>query len=67
MERRTTIFGLGDRNRGILYASLGLAVLAVAATTRLWDSGGGGILLWFAMIGAAAYGVVAVYRASRLY
>ena len=66
-EHRVDLYGLGDRNRAILYGSLGLAVLAVAATTRLWDSGGGGILLWFAMIGAAAYGVLGVYRSSRMY
>lgn len=66
-EHRMTLFGLGDRNRGILYGSAGLAVLALAATSRLWDEGGAGILMWFAMIGLAIYGAVFVYQAHRAY
>lgn len=67
MEHRMTLFSLGDRNRGILYGSVGLAILAVAATSKLWDEGGAGILVWFAMIGLAIYGAYAVYLASRAY
>jgi hypothetical protein len=66
-ENRMTIFGLGDRWRGLLYASLAVAVFAMAALSRLFDTGGLGALVWFALIGAAAYGLVLVWRAWRTY
>jgi hypothetical protein len=65
-ERRMDLYGLGDRNRAILYASVGLAVLAVAGTDKLWNTGGG-TALWFLMVLAAAGGVFVVYRAAREY
>ena len=34
MENRETIFGLGERQRGILYASLALAAITLIATSR---------------------------------
>jgi hypothetical protein len=67
MEHRTTLFTLDDRLRVVLYASAGMAVFAAAATSRMWDAGGLWVLLWFAMLGAASYGVFVVFRASRSY
>jgi hypothetical protein len=67
MEHRVTLFDLEDRMRTLLYASAGLLVLALVATGRLWSSGGPYILLWFATIGAAAYGGYIVLRTSRQY
>ena len=70
MEHRTTLFDLDERLRTILYVSAGVLVLAIVATGRMWNSGGPYILLWFAMIGAAAYGgyvVVRSWRESGLY
>ena len=67
MEHRTDLFMLEDRQRGILYGSLGLAVLTVVATRRMWDSGGGFALLWFVFLGAASYGVFYVFKTSREY
>jgi hypothetical protein len=66
-ENRVTIFSLGDRHRGILYGSLGLAVVAMAARDRLFDAGGGGVLAWLVMIGAASAGLYAVWRHHRSY
>ena len=40
-EHRVDIYALGDRNRGILYASAGLIALTVTATDRLWSDGPG--------------------------
>jgi hypothetical protein len=40
-----------------LYGSLALAVLTFTATNRLFDAGGGGVLLWFALLAAASYGL----------
>lgn len=67
MEHRTTLFDLEDRLRTILYVSAGLLVLAVVATGAMWRSGGPYVLLWFAMIGAAAYGGYVVVRSRREY
>jgi hypothetical protein len=65
-EHRTDIYSLGDRNRAILYACVGLAALTVTATDRLWVTGPGTIV-WFALIALAGYGVYFVFRASRQY
>jgi hypothetical protein len=40
-----------------LYGSLALAVLTFTATNRLFDAGGGGVILWFALLGLASYGL----------
>ena len=66
-ENRVSIFSLGDRHRAILYGSIGLAVVAMAARQRLFDAGGGGVLAWLVMIGAAAAGLYAVWRHHRAY
>ena len=67
MEHRGTIFGLEERQRGILYASIALAAITLVATRRMWDSGGLGAVLWLAFIGAAVYGLYGVWRAYRTY
>ena len=66
MEHRETIFGLEERQRGILYASLALATIALVGTNRMWDSGGGTIL-WLVMISAAGFGLYSVWQAYRSY
>jgi hypothetical protein len=65
-EHRTDVYSLGDRNRAILYAAIGLAALTLTATDRLWASGPGTIV-WLALMGLAGYGVYVVFRASREY
>jgi hypothetical protein len=67
MERRDTIFGLPERQRGIFYASLALVAIALIATGRMWDSGGLGALLWLAFISLAVWGLYSVWRAYREY
>jgi hypothetical protein len=67
MEHRETIFGLEERQRGLLYGALALAAFALVATKRMWDSGGLGGLLWLAMLGAAAWAIYSVWRAYRTY
>ena len=63
-EHRLELLTLGDRWRGILYGAIGAAVFAMAARDRLWDTGAG-TLLWVAVIGAASYGLVLVWRQYR--
>jgi hypothetical protein len=65
-EHRSDIYALGDRNRGILYASAGLLALTVTATDRLWATGPGTVV-WVALVALACYGVYFVFRASREY
>lgn len=65
-EYRIPLYSLGDRNRAILYCSLGAATLAVSGTPKLWNTGAG-TLLWFVMVGAASFGVFSVYAAARRY
>src|SRR5919197_630832 len=58
-EHRMTIFGLGDRHRALLYGSVAVAVLAMAARRRLWETGTG-TLLWLVLIVAASLALVEV-------
>jgi hypothetical protein len=66
MEHRDTIFGLEERQRGIFYASLALAAVALVGTSRMWSTGGGTIL-WLLLIGAAGFGLYTVWQAYRSY
>jgi TRAP-type C4-dicarboxylate transport system permease small subunit len=66
MERRDTIHGLPDRQRGILYASFVLGTVAIVATARMWQTGLGAIV-WLAMIGLAVAGAYSVWAAHRAY
>jgi hypothetical protein len=67
MEHRATIFGLGDNERAILYGSVAVATLALLATSKLWDQGGLGVLLWMGLIGLAAWGIYRVWRTYSEY
>ena len=67
MEHRATIFGLEDRQRGILYGAAALAGFAIIATSKLWDEGGLGAMLWFGLIGLAVYGMYSVWRTYQEY
>jgi hypothetical protein len=66
LEHRYTLDTLGERWRLVLYGSLGLAVLTITATSKLWDTGPG-TLLWIGLIALASYGLYATYRSSRQY
>jgi hypothetical protein len=67
MERRETIFGLAERQRGILYASIALAAIALISTSRMWNNGGLGAILWLAFISLAVWGLYSVWRAYSEY
>ncbi len=58
---------LSDMQRGVLYTSVGGAFLTFAAAERLFDWGGGGILLWIGLLGLCSYGVFWVWMSSRDY
>ncbi len=65
-EHRVAIFSLGEGIRAVGCASVGLAVLTVSATPRLWSSGSG-TLVWFVLVGLASGGAFAVVRAAQRY
>ena len=67
MENRETIFGLEERQRGILYAALALIAITLVATRRMWDEGGAGAIVWLVLIGGSVYAIYAVWRAYRTY
>jgi hypothetical protein len=50
-----------------LYGSLALAVLTFTATDRLFDVGGAGVLVWFALLALASYGLYWVWTRYRRY
>ena len=66
MQFRTDIYALGDRWRLVLYAAVGVIVVTLAASSRLFDSGPG-TLLWFALLGGAAYALYLTWRQWRAY
>jgi hypothetical protein len=65
-EHRTTLYGLGNRRRAILYASLAVATLTLTATPRLWRTGVGSVV-WLVLLGGAIYAVIVVVWAARRY
>jgi hypothetical protein len=67
MENRETIFGLEERQRGVLYAGVALIAITLVGTRRMWEGGGIGALVWLMMIGAGIYAVYGVWRAYREY
>jgi hypothetical protein len=67
MEHRESIFGLEERNRGILYAAIALGAITLVATRRLWDEGGLGAMIWLVFMALAIWGLVSVWRAYREY
>jgi hypothetical protein len=67
MENRATIFGLGDNQRAILYGSVAAACVALLATNRLWNDGGLGALVWFALLALAGWGLYRVWKTYSEY
>ncbi len=56
---------LEDRQRLVLYGSIGLALLTFCATSRLFDTGGAGAVVWMALLALCSYGVYWVWRQYR--
>jgi hypothetical protein len=66
-EQHFTLDSLSDRQRFVLYASVGVAILNFTATSRLFNAGGLGVLVWLAVLAACSYGVMWVYVSYRSY
>ena len=65
-EHRVTLYSLGDRSRGVLYAAVAVATLTLTATSRMWASPAGEIA-WLALLAGSVYAVVAVVLRARRY
>lgn len=66
-QYRFELDSLTDNQRLVLYASLGAALVTFTATSRLFGAGGLGVLAWFALLGAASYGMYWVWQRYRTY
>ena len=65
-ENTFRLSALGDRHRGLLYGAIALGLFCYMARSRMWETGLGE-LLWFVLVGLAAYAVLEVYRHYRSY
>ena len=66
-EHRFSLDALEQRERLVLYGSVGLAFLTFAATQRLFNAGGLGAVGWILLLCLASYGVFWVFTQSRRY
>jgi surface polysaccharide O-acyltransferase-like enzyme len=64
-QYRIDLETLSDMLRLVLYGSIGLALLTFTATGRLFDAGGAGLLVWFALLALASYGLFFVWTRYR--
>ena len=62
---RFELESLQDRERWVLYGSIGLVLLAICGGARMFASGGFGVLAWFALLGICAYGLFWVWTRYR--
>ncbi len=66
-QYRLDIESLDPNVRLALYGSLAIAVLTFTGTDRLFDAGGAGVLLWFALLALASYGLFWAWTRYRRY
>jgi len=66
-QYRLDIETLDSSVRFALYGSLAIAVLTFTGTARLFDAGGAGVLLWFALLALASYGLFWAWARYRRY
>lgn len=65
-QYRGEIFGLGDQWRFALYASVGVAVLTISMSGRMWATGPGA-LVWCVIIGTCSYVLYVIWQRYRSY
>lgn len=67
-QNRETVFAMTVGQRAGLYGSIALALLTFMATRRLFEFGGPGIGLWFALLVVSCLAAFLAYsRSRRLY
>jgi hypothetical protein len=65
-ERRLWLLSLGERHRALLYGAIGVALFALAARSRMWETGSGE-LAWFVLVAFVVYALLEVFRHARSY
>jgi hypothetical protein len=65
-EHRTTLYSLGDRRRGLLYAAVAVLAVTLTATPQLWQTSAGSVA-WLLFVGGSVYAGVTVILAARRY
>jgi hypothetical protein len=63
-EHRESLYLLGEMRRGLLYGAVGVLVITLTATSRLWSTSAGSVA-WLVLVGAAVYTSFAVLWARR--
>lgn len=66
-QYRVDIETLQPNVRLVLYGSVGLAILTLVGTDRLFDYGGIAILAWFALLALCSYGLYWTWMRYRSY
>ena len=66
-QHRMDLEALDQRVRVVLYGSIALAFLTLTGTSRLFEAGGAGVLVWLAFLGLCSYGVYWVWTQARRY
>jgi hypothetical protein len=67
-EHRTSLYGLGTRRRAIAYGAVGVIVVTLTGTDRLWhNAGAAGNIAWLVLLGGAGYALYSVFRSAREY
>ena len=66
-QYRLDIDSLDPNLRLALFGSIGLAILTFVATDRLFDEGGVGVLVWFALLALCSYGLYWTWTRYRSY
>jgi hypothetical protein len=66
-QYRLDIESLDTSIRLALYGSLAIAVLTFTGTDRLFNAGGGGVLVWFALLAIASYWLFWAWTRYRSY
>jgi len=66
-QYRLDLDTLDENIRLALYGSLAIAVLTFTGTDRLFEAGGGGVVVWFALLAVASYGLFWAWTRYRRY
>jgi uncharacterized membrane protein YfcA len=66
-QNRIDIETLHPNVRLALYGSIAGAVLTIVGTGRLFDVGGAGVVVWFALLALCSYGLYWVWTQWRSY
>jgi hypothetical protein len=63
-QHKTTLYGLGDRRRAILYVSVGALLLVLSALYRVHNAGA---VIALVVAAVAVYAIVSIFWAAREY